>query len=167
VNFKKVIITLLISLAICGTLGTTSATWVAHDGVYFKEGDYVSTAQLWTTVGEKTYFYGKRDVFSPKPQQWKTIGSKTYVYNADKTVFDQYEYSPWSPHDIDWDYMLSYLAKEGYCFCIYYKDKNNVIYVFTDKVMPYKYYERYIKSSPGPDYRVRISVNNNFTKNWF
>jgi len=138
-NFKKILMTLLIMLAICGmTMNCASATSVAHRGKCFNEGDYLCTCK------------GKPKTGNP------------YIYNGHS--WDSL--SDYKNRDLDdeqWTDMLRDLADEGYCKCICYVDKTQVIYVFGSKVMPEKYKEWYWKYTC-LDFRVRISVNNGNTK---
>jgi len=148
VNFKKVIITLLISLAICGmTMSCVDATWVAHRGKYFKTGDILSTCSNGYYLTEEGYKYYKNN-----PDDWTQAKDST----------------SWGVNDDDWADMLRDLAEKGYCHCINYDGKGDLIYVFDNKTMaPGEYYEKYIKYTWGPDIRVRISVNNGKTSGWF
>jgi hypothetical protein len=136
-NFKKVIMTLLICLAICGmSMSCASATWVAHCGKYFGTGDY-----------------------------WATTGHGDYEDNSN--AWDQSDEWWWSVNAEDITDMCRDLADMGYCHCVYYDGKKKVVYVFDNKSMaPGEYYEKYITYDNGPNFRVRISVNNGRTS-WF
>jgi len=146
VNFKKMLIALLIGLAIVGmvSVNAVDATWVAHRGKYFKTGDYLATAEA--EVGGKWYQLNQGSGFWT---QEKDCGLYTLLPD-------------------EWTDVLRELEKKGYCNCIYYNGKKKTVYVFTNKTMaPGEYYEKYFETCwARPDYRVRISVNNDKTS-WF
>jgi len=131
--------------AIVGMFGVSAvdATWVAHRGKNFGNQEYLSTC-YWDTV----------------------VDGHVYKNNVDD--WDQAtDSTDWGLNDEDWTDICRDLAAEGYCECIYYNGKDATIFLFNDKAMPLgKYQEWTIHYSCGPDFRVRLSVNNDVFK-WF
>jgi len=145
--FKKIGI-LLIMCAIVGIVSVCAvdATWVGHCGKYFQTGDYLCTVEAGVKVNGTPYNY---NAFS-----WTKFRDLGWNINHD-----------------DWTTMLRELANQGYCECIYYKNKKEVVYKFNNKSMaPGEYYAKYFEYSLGPDMRydirVKISVNNGKTSWW-
>jgi len=146
--FKKIGV-LLIICAIVGMFGinAVSADWVAHRGRYFKTDDYVTNG----------YVYG--------------LDGRNYSRNINPSDWGQAnDFTDWNINDGDWRSILSDLYHKGYGRFIYNENvrgKTLFVWKFYNKTMASGDYYEYNISSSGPDFIVRLSVNNNKTSGWF